>query len=356
MERSAFPELDEEMTAAGMIALRQVFLHVTRACNLLCSYCYFAARHPFPDEMSAEEYRALWPALVALRPRKIVMTGGEPLLRPDILELLRDLQTADPEHRVLRCLNTNGHLVTTELAQAMVGLVDEVRVSLDGMAVRNDAQRGEGNFEAAVRALDTCYAVGFEPKVLVTVTAQSVPDLEELLCFLMQRKITRINLNPFRPLGRGRGHSDWRVPQAAVRAAVQRAWQRCFPGRPLPPEPPEVAVQHQCGVGHFLNILPNGDVFPCHVLTDRAFRCGNVREQSLLEICRQGGPLGTLAALDFVELARQDERVAALTRPHTCLGCVYAQTRSLPIWSAVLPCSSGTRASKETGGERRKAP
>ena len=47
MELSAFPWLDEETTRNGTIALRNVFLHVTKACNLLCSYCYFSAEsHP----------------------------------------------------------------------------------------------------------------------------------------------------------------------------------------------------------------------------------------------------------------------------------------------------------------------
>jgi radical SAM protein with 4Fe4S-binding SPASM domain len=40
--------------------------------------------------------------------------------------------------------------------------------------------------------------------------------------------------------------------------------------------------------------MPNGDVFPCHVLTEREFRGGNVREQSLVEICRRNGLLGQL--------------------------------------------------------------
>jgi MoaA/NifB/PqqE/SkfB family radical SAM enzyme len=44
------------------------------------------------------------------------------------------------------------------------------------MEQRNDAMRGEGNFEAAVRALDAYCAVGFEPKVLITVTAHVLPD------------------------------------------------------------------------------------------------------------------------------------------------------------------------------------
>ena len=213
----------------------------------------------------------------------MVFTGGEPLLRPDILDLLRGLRDADPEHHILRCLNTNGHLVTPELARELVGLADEVRVSLDALPERNDALRGEGNFDAAVHALECYYAVGFEPKVLVTITSLSLPDLEELLCFLIKKKITRINLNVFRPIGRGKGHWEWQADAKEVRAAVRRAWERCYPDQPVPPEPSEPEMQFHCGVGFFLNLMPNGDVFPCHVLTDREFRCGNVREQSLLE-------------------------------------------------------------------------
>ena len=193
------------------VALRNVFLHVTKACNLRCDYCYFSASKPLPDEMTAAELRGLWPELVAVRPQKVVFTGGEPLLREDILELLAGLRDADPGHQVRRCLNTNGQLVTAAVAKALVGLADEVRVSIDGLRERNDAHRAVGNFVSALRALDCYHAAGFEPKALVTVTATTVPDLEELLCLLVEHKITRVNLNLLRPIGRGRHHHSWTV-------------------------------------------------------------------------------------------------------------------------------------------------
>lgn len=336
MEKSAFPLLESESASTKIVSLRSIFLHVTKACNLYCRYCYFSASRPLPNEMTTADLARLWPEIVEVRPQKVVFTGGEPLLRPDILDLLRGLRGADPEHSILRCLNSNGHLVTPELARELVGLVDEARVSLDAMSARNDVLRGEGNFEAAVRALETYYAVGFEPKVLVTVTAQSLPDLEELLCFLVEKKISRINLNVFRPMGRAYGHSEWAVNLAEVRTVVQRAWARSYPDQPLPPDPLEPESCSNCGVGSFLNIMPNGDVFPCHVLTDREFRCGNVREQSLVEICRHNGFLGELQTLDFHELARLDEHLMPLTRS-CCMGEVYAKTKSLPIWGNNLP-------------------
>ena len=142
------------------VPLKTIFLHVTKACNLNCSYCYFSANKSLPDELTREEFGSLWGDVVTLQHKKIVFTGGEPLLRKDILQLIADLRDADPHHNILRCLNTNGYLITPSLAGDLVGLVDEVRVSLDALAERNDALRGKGSFDAAVRALDYLYSVG----------------------------------------------------------------------------------------------------------------------------------------------------------------------------------------------------
>jgi MoaA/NifB/PqqE/SkfB family radical SAM enzyme len=337
-----------------MIPLRSVFLHVTKACNFRCSYCYFSAAKPLPDEMSTAELARLWPDLVALAPRKVIFTGGEPLLRGDLADLLRGLRDADPDHRVIRCLNSNGALVTPELAHALVGLADEVRISVDALPARNDGLRGEGSFAVALRALQIYRAAGFEPKALVTVTASSLPDLEDLICFLFDHRITRINVNGFRPVGRGKGHDGWRVDMDEVRAAVARAWIRCRPGRPRPVAPPESDTQGHCGAGEYLNIMPDGDVFPCHVLTGRAFRCGNVRTDSLRQICRRGGLLDRLQSLDFRDLARQDAQLAPLARLGACLGDVHAQTRSCAVWKDNLgdgrPCTCRAASSDRTPG------
>ena len=184
------------------VPIGNVFLHVTKACNLRCAYCYFSADRPLANEMTAGEMASLWPDLVALAPHKVIFTGGEPFLRRDLFDLLTDLRAADPEHRVRRCLNTNGHLMTAGRARRLIGLADEVRVSLDAFAERNDAGRGAGNFAAAMAALDHLLRAGFEPRVLVTVTTATLPDLEDLLCHLVERRISRINVNPFRAIVR----------------------------------------------------------------------------------------------------------------------------------------------------------
>jgi MoaA/NifB/PqqE/SkfB family radical SAM enzyme len=336
-----------EISAADSpVALKTVFLHVTKACNLRCRYCYFSASRPLPGELTSADFSRLWPGLVALRPRKIVFTGGEPLLRPDIFRLLSGLQAEAPGPGITRSLNTNGLLVTAEVATRLAGLIDQIRVSLDGPRAQNDLLRGDGSYDAAVRALACLQAAGLDPGVLVTVTSATLPYLEDFLCFLMERGITKINLNPFRPIGRGRRSPDLTVNSAGLREAMRRAWDRCYPDRPYAPPPPEPPAQAHCGVGHFLNIAPNGDVFPCHVLEYPEFRLGNVRDEPLPAICRRSGLLGELAGLDFGDLAAGDAELGALTRPRTCLGTVYAQTRPRPAWRSALPLL-GTAAPRD---------
>lgn len=321
---------------ASVVALQTVFLHVTKACNLSCTYCYFSARRPTLDEMTTQEFAALWPQLVDVRPQKVVFTGGEPLVRPDIIEMLRGLRDADPDHHIVRCLNSNGHLVTSAIAREVRGLADEVRVSLDAFATKNDAFRGAGNFEAAMRALYIYRDAGFDPKILVTVTRQALPDLEEFLLYLIERGFISINVHWFRPIGRGAGHEEWCVNGAEIKLAVDQAFTRLGVQQPPLADSVETESQSHCGVGQFLNVMPNGDVFPCHVLTDPEFRCGNVRTQNLVDICRRNGLLGELAGLDFRSMARQEPGVAELTKPDTCLGAVYAEKRDLSVWRTHL--------------------
>jgi MoaA/NifB/PqqE/SkfB family radical SAM enzyme len=337
---SCIPAAADETMQAQSVQLRNVFFHVTKACNLRCGYCYFSAAQPLPDELCRAELHQVWVDLVALKPEKVVLTGGEPLLRADIVDLLRDFRAADPGYAVAHCLNTNGHFVTPELARELVGLVDEVRVSIDALAARNDMLRGAGNFAAALHAFEMLHAAGFEPKALVTVTAESLPDLDELVRYLLATGIRRINLNTFRPIGRGKAHPSWRPDPTAARNVVARVRDdhAARAGLRTAASPVEIVPEtpRNCGVGQFLNIMPNGDVFPCHVLTQAEFCCGNLRRESLQTICRRNGLLGTLAALDFHDLSARDERLAPLRQPSVCMGQVYPCTKTSPVWKDKL--------------------
>jgi MoaA/NifB/PqqE/SkfB family radical SAM enzyme len=306
-----------------IISIDTIFLHVTKACDLRCAYCYFSAREPLPDEMSAEEFRSIWPGVVRVKPQKLIFTGGEPLLRPDILELIKDLRNADPEHRVIRCLNTNGRNVTASIAGELKGLIDEVRVSIDALIERNDHLRGAGSFDTAMRAIDIFRAAGIEVKGLVTVTRYSLPDLEKLLCFLIARGLTAINLNKFRRVGKGVKCADQYVSEDDIASVMERIRKRLSP-MSRSGETEATPSQTTCGVGRYINIMPDGNVFPCHVLTQPEFKCGNLREENLPSICGRDRLLGKLSRLNFKKLD-SDRGLPELTTKGACMGEVYIQ-------------------------------
>jgi mycofactocin biosynthetic radical S-adenosylmethionine protein MftC len=317
--------------------LRTVFLHVTKACNMECTYCYFSPVKTSQDEMCVVEYKQIWPDLVELHPEKVVFTGGEPLMRDDLPKLLSDLRLSDPDHRIKVCVNSNGLLVTRCVAEGLIGLTDEVRVSVDALSSKNDALRGAGSFEAAVRALEMYRDVGFDPKVLITVTRRSLSYLEELLCYLIIRRFVSIKVGLFRPIGRGMRLADWKVTEAEVRESVEKAAARLCSPVTITTQAPGPTTPSNCGVGGYLNVMPNGEVFPCYALMQQEFRCGNLREESIGDIWSQSSLLDRLRSLDFRTLAISDQRLAGLVQPGACLGEMYAAARNAKVWKECLP-------------------
>ncbi|MGC4113969.1 MAG: radical SAM protein [Myxococcales bacterium] len=128
-----------------------VHLEVVARCNLSCAHC-FASPMPRPgDALSLAELEPLFAELASLGAFRLGITGGEPLLRPDLFELL-DLALAAGLHP---CITTNGLLIDEHVAWKLGrrGLV-WLNVSLDGAdAPTNDAIRGPGTFEHVLEGL-----------------------------------------------------------------------------------------------------------------------------------------------------------------------------------------------------------
>jgi radical SAM protein with 4Fe4S-binding SPASM domain len=123
--------------------------------------------------------------------------------------------------------------------------------------------------------------------------------LQELICFLVSRKITRISFNLVRPIGRAGRSEGWGVDLRAAQAAVRQALEKCLPGQPMPLQTPPGAIQVDCGLGHFVNIMANGDVYPCYVLTHPRFFVGNVRGESCTAITRRIQAIGESVSSGF---------------------------------------------------------
>ena len=173
----------------------------TYACNLSCTHCLSSAGRRDPAELTTAEMRSVIDELRAMQVFYVNVGGGEPTVRPDFWELL-DYAVAS---QVGVKFSTNGLRLNADRAQrlAATDYVD-VQVSLDGASREvNDAVRGHGSYDMALRAMENLAEAGFRNfKISVVMTRHNVPQLDEFAAiadrFGAQLRITRL-----RPSGRG---------------------------------------------------------------------------------------------------------------------------------------------------------
>lgn len=282
---------------SGKRQVKNIYLHLTRQCNLHCDYCYFDAAACEDGEMSLSHLERLFGDIVMLAPQKVTFTGGEALLRKDLFAIARLFKELAGETKL--CLASNGTLIDEPCARDISALFDEVRISIDGPGEINDVLRGPGTFEATARAIRLLSLAGAPPAAAITVTSSNIETLPRFLTYLKEELfIADFHLSLFRPVGRGGARRDLEVSWRDVQQKISEYWGENFGSLKNMPSG-SVKLCAGCGVGQYINILPDGSVYPCHVLTQPAFNMGNVRDKSLIEIYNNSPVLDRLEAMDI---------------------------------------------------------
>jgi heme b synthase len=164
----------------GVPALRLIAWEVTRACNLACKHCRAEAQlEPSDGELSTEEAKALIDTFPETGSPIVIFTGGEPLMRRDIFELV-----AHAKSKGLRCVMApNGTLLTPENAARLKEAgIERCSISIDGPdAASHDALRGvEGAFDASLRGIQHLKNAGLEFQINTTVTRDNLSMFQDI--------------------------------------------------------------------------------------------------------------------------------------------------------------------------------
>ncbi|QJA05324.1 12,18-didecarboxysiroheme deacetylase [Thermosulfurimonas marina] len=160
-----------------------VVWNVTKRCNLRCVHCYASADpNPHPDELTTEEGMALLEDLARFGCPVVLFSGGEPLMRPDILDLIK--RAVDLGMRAV--ISTNGVLIDRALARELKKLgLSYVGISMDGLREVHDRFRGvKGAFDKAMEAVENCKAEGIKVGLRFTINklnAQEIPGIFDLV-------------------------------------------------------------------------------------------------------------------------------------------------------------------------------
>ncbi len=200
------------------------YYEVTMACDLVCKHCRASAQEtPATDELSTEQSKALIDQIASF-PRKptLVMTGGDPLKRADLFELI--------DHAVGAGLQVALTPSATPLASAEafarardVG-IRRLGISLDGPdAKTHDAFRGwEGSFERTLAMLDNAKKLDMAVQVNTSVTRRNVDKLDDIAELLQRRGIAMWAAFFLVPVGRG--IEEERITPAEYETAFERLW------------------------------------------------------------------------------------------------------------------------------------
>lgn len=165
----------------GRLRPSVVNIKLTENCNARCKTCdYWQENHP--NELSTERVVDLLAEINRAGIGSVRFTGGEPLLRRDLFDILTTVTEGDFE-RV--CLATNGLLLPRFAGKINSSPITHVSVSIDAMGETNDRLRGvEGYFATAMKGLES---LNVKRKVVSTVTSALIPDLEELILYCKAR-------------------------------------------------------------------------------------------------------------------------------------------------------------------------
>jgi heme b synthase len=163
--------------------LRLVAWETTRNCNLACVHCRASATMgPHEGELDTAEALRLLDQIAEVGQPIIILTGGEPLLRPDIFEIAR--YGTDLGMRMVMALN--GTLITETVASQLIDAgIQRISVSLDGSSpeTHDHFRQVEGAFEGTLRGIDLLKKVGMEFQINTTITKtnlEQIPKIQEL--------------------------------------------------------------------------------------------------------------------------------------------------------------------------------
>jgi cyclic pyranopterin phosphate synthase len=219
--------------------LRDLRISVTDRCNFRCPYCMprevFGADYPFlhdPQLMSVDELVRIARAFVALGVTKIRLTGGEPLLRSDLVEIVRRLKAENGAPEV--ALTTNGWLLQRHAEALRDAGLDRLNVSVDSLEAATAGRMNGRGFDSrrVLEAIDHAVDLGLPVKINMAVQqGQNDHEIEAMAAYFRERELA-LRFIEFMDVGTT---NHWRAEQVLPAAEIVARIQARWPIEPLGP-------------------------------------------------------------------------------------------------------------------------
>lgn len=204
-----------------------VIWNLIRRCNLACKHCYAtSADIDFAGELDTEEVFAVMDDLRAFGVSVLILSGGEPLLRPDIFEISERAKAMG----FYVGLSSNGTLIRDDNIEHIAAIgYDYVGVSLDGMRETHDCfRRRQGAFDESLRGIRLCLEAGIKVGLRFTLTQDNAVELPDLLQLMRDEDIDKFYLSHLNYAGRGNRNRDSDLHHRMTRGAMDLMFDTCW--------------------------------------------------------------------------------------------------------------------------------
>ena len=255
--------------------------YILHKCNIRCRHCFMDAGESKQNELSSDEWFKIidyWGDLA--KESRIIFTGGEPLLHPDLIQFVKRAK----EKKLTVELFSNGTLINKEIAGKLAKYIDIIQLSLDGASPEvNDEIRGKGVFKKVVNSIDLFGKTNVKIRIAVIVMPQNADDIKLNIEKLVKSFPRDVEFKFGFATTEGRADKSRRFsPSYLGEIKLQEILTVLYKKklktmRKIEPN----FLTRNCGYGMSISISSDGYIFPCAILRNSY---GNVKENSLKDI------------------------------------------------------------------------
>jgi radical SAM protein with 4Fe4S-binding SPASM domain len=244
--------------------------------------------------------------------QRLVLSGGEPLIRSDFFEIAHECTERNFKTQVA----TNATLVTKEGAQALADLSIDAQVSIDGATpnVHDHIRRGLGSFSKAIKGVQSLVRAGVHVTIATVVIKPNFHEIISILDLAEKLEAYEFRLLPFLPIGRGALSEDLHVHPLDIRMLITKLRRlrkksriqiapmefECTLEKPSQEEPDQQAPIGCDGARHYCTITSSGDVLPCGFF--RGVSADSIKDLGFMRIWRNSSFLNYFRSLTVSDI------------------------------------------------------
>ncbi len=274
-----------------------IFLSITHRCNLSCYHCSVYPSDYKNNELTTKELFALIDELADLKIFTVRISGGEPFLRKDIMNIIEKIV----ENNMRLSINTNAMFISETITKKLLkyrNRIDDIMVSIDGSRAEiHEKLRGKGSFEKMISGVRKLTEAELSVSAYTTVVKYNFNDIENIIKLCKKLGIRHVKFNELLPIGLGLKYFNELGLNQIERNIVinklkklSKKYNGFIDGTYLQicelfsaDSSDNMYPLSGCGATlNSLTILPEGTVVPCDRMQN--FVLGNVREKSISEI------------------------------------------------------------------------